>query len=156
MELTINIDETKFNELIQGELNNFTQQELHEICREGFMKCLSNVDTFKTLFVERDPSSYYNNYSEKYHAKDLLKEAAKKVDLDPLFKDFQDQVIAYIKEHHENIIKELMRDIFVAGLSNALYASDLTNRIRTEFAMQLESTRNQTEQKIHDAINSLH
>ena len=61
MELTVNIDETKFNELIQGELQNFTQEELHEICKESFMKCLSNVDTFKTLFVERDPSSYYNN-----------------------------------------------------------------------------------------------
>jgi hypothetical protein len=155
MELTINIDEAKFNELIQGELNNFSEQELHEICREGFMKCLSNVDTFKTLFVERD-SSYYNTYSEKYYAKDLLKEAAKKVDLDPLFKDFQDQVVKYLKDNHDNIIKELMKDIFVAGLSNALYSSDLTNRIRGEFAMQLESMRNQTEQKIHNAINSLH
>lgn len=155
MELTLNIDEAKFNELIQGELQNFSQQELHEICKEGFMKCLSNVDTFKSLFVERDPSSYYNNYSEKYHANDLLKEAAKKVDLDPLFKDFEKQVVEYIKVHHDDIIKNLMKEIFVNGLSQTLYSSRLMDDIRAEFSMQISDMRNQTDQKIHNALSQL-
>lgn len=152
MELTVNIDEQKFNELLQGELSNFSQQELHQICVDGFMKCLSNVDTFKTLFVERD--SYYSS-SEKYHANDLLKEAAKKVDLNPLFKDFQEQVLIYLKEHHDEIINGLMKEIFVAGLANTLYSSQLMDAIRNEFSTQLALNQQSNDQKIYNAINSL-
>ena len=94
MELTLNVDEKKFNDLIQGELDNFSEQEIHEICKEGFMKCLSNVDTFRSLFVVKD--GYWD--SEKYHANDLLREAAKKVDLDPLFAGFQQKVLEYLKQ----------------------------------------------------------
>lgn len=151
MELTLNIDEQKFNELIQGELANFSQQELHDICKEGFMKCLSNVDTFKSLFVEKD--GYYS--SEKYHANDLLREAAKKVDLNPLFKDFQEQVLIYLREHHDEVINNLMKEIFVAGLSSTLYNSQLMDNIRCEFSAQLATMQQDNDAKIYNAINQL-
>jgi len=152
MELTINIDETRFNELIKGELEKFSEQELHEICREGFMKCLSNEDTFKNLFVR--PSNYYS--STNYSATDLLVQAAKKVDLDPLFADFQEQVRTYLREHHDDIIKGLMQDIFMNGFSNMLYHSELMNMIRGEFSAQMNDMRQQNDAKIYNAINSLH
>lgn len=152
MELTVNIDEQKFNELIQGELNNFTQQELHQICKEGFMKCLSNEETFKHLFVEKDR---YYGCSDTYHANDLLKEAAKKVDLDPLFKDFEEYVRKYLIEHHNDVLMDLMKEIFIAGLSKSLYHSELLENVRVEFGNQLALARQDSDAKICNAINSL-
>lgn len=151
MELTLNVDEKKFNDLIQGELDNFSKQEIHEICKEGFMKCLSNVDTFRSLFVEKD--GYYNR--DSYHANDLLREAAKKVDLDPLFEGFQQQVLEYLKEHHDDIIKQLMSDIFIAGFSRYLYNSDFMNQIQRTFSEQLNAISSQYEERINNIVNNL-
>ena len=151
MELTLNVDEKKFNDLIQGELDNFSEQEIHEICKEGFMKCLSNVDTFRSLFVVKD--GYWD--SEKYHANDLLREAAKKIDLDPLFAGFQQQVIEYLKEHHDDIIKQLMSDIFIAGFSRYLYNSEFMNQMERTFSQQLNTVSTQYEQKINNIVENL-
>lgn len=151
MELTLNVDEKKFNDLIQGELDNFSKQEIHEICKEGFMKCLSNVDTFRSLFVTED--GYYNR--DSYHANDLLREAAKKVDLDPLFEDFQQQVLKYLKENHDDIIKQLMSDIFIAGFSRYLYNSEFMNAMRETFNQELNAISAQYEQKINSIVNNL-
>lgn len=151
MELTLNVDEKKFNDLIQGELDNFSEQEIHEICKEGFMKCLSNVDTFRSLFVTQD--GYYNR--DSYHANDLLREAAKKVDLDPLFADFQKQVLEYLTEHHDDIIKQLMSDIFIAGFSRYLYNSEFMNQMERNFSQQLNNISAQYEQKINNIVDNL-
>ena len=85
----------------------------------------------------------------------MLKEAARKVDLNPLFKDFQDQVVKYLKDNHDSIIKELMTDIFISGMSNFMYDSGLTRRMREEFSMQINNMQNQTDQKIHNALSQL-
>ena len=151
MELTLNVDEKKFNDLIQGELDNFSEQEIHEICKEGFMKCLSNVDTFRSLFVTKD--GYYDR--DSYHANDLLREAAKKVDLNPLFADFQQQVLEYLTEHHDDIIKQLMSDIFIAGFSRYLYNSEFMDAMERKFNERLNTIAMQNEEKINNIVNNL-
>ena len=151
MELTLNVDEKKFNDLIQGELDNFSEQEIHEICKEGFMKCLSNVDTFRELFVVKD--GYYNR--DSYHANDLLREAAKKVDLSPLFENFQEQVLEYLRKNHDDIIKELMSEIFMAGLSQYLYNSKFMDSIQQSFSQQLNAVAIQNDERINNMINNL-
>lgn len=151
MELTLNVDEKKFNDLIQGELDNFSEQEIHEICKEGFMKCLSNVDTFRSLFVVKD--GYYDR--DSYHANDLLREAAKKVDLDPLFTGFQQQVLKYLEEHHDDIIKQLMSDIFMAGFSRYLYNSEFMSQMQRTFSEQLNGVSAQYEERINNIVNNL-
>lgn len=153
MELTINVDEKKFSELLNNQLDNFTEQELHHICTEGLIKQLSDPEQFARLFVSKNTG--YGYHTDSYYANDLLKEAAKKVDLSPLFKDFQEQVITYLKENHDKIIKDLMADIFIRGFSEFLYNSEFANRMRMEFSNQLYDMRQDNDQKIYSAINSL-
>jgi len=141
MELTLNIDEKRFTELLNNELENFTQQELHNICREGLLKCLSNEETFRHLFVDKGTRDYWGS-SEKYYANDILKTAAREVNLEPLFKDFQDQVIKYLHDNHDNIIKELMIEIFTSGFSNYLYNSEFVSRMKCEFTAQMNNCLN--------------
>ena len=153
MELTINIDEKKFSELLNNELDNFSEQELHEICRDALIKQLSDPDQFASMFV--DKRNGYGYYGDRFYANDILKKAAEKVDLSPLFEDFQKQVVSYLTENHDKIIKELMTDIFINGLSDALYSSRFSEMMRMSFSQQLYSMHQDTEQKINNAINQL-
>ena len=154
MELTINVDEKKFSDLLNNELDKFSEQELHQICRDGLIKQLSDPDQFSKLFVEKSTGyGYYN--TERYHANDLLKDAAKKVDLSPLFEDFQKQVLEYLTKNHDKIIKDLMADIFMNGLSSHLYNSKFAEDMRLEFSNQIYQTQIDNEQKINNAINQL-
>lgn len=153
MELTINVDEKKFSDLLNNQLDSFTEQELHHICTEGLLKQLSDPEQFARLFVSKNTG--YGYHTDSYYANDLLKEAAKKVDLSPLFKDFQEQVITYLKENHDKIIKDLMADIFMRGFSEFLYNSEFSNRMRMEFSNHLYEMQKDTEQKFHNAIDSL-
>ena len=58
MELTINIDEKKFSELLNNQLDSFSEQELHEICRDALIKQLSDPNQFAHLFVEKKYINY--------------------------------------------------------------------------------------------------
>lgn len=152
MELTINIDEKKFSELLNNQLESFTDQELHGICRDALIKQLSDPDQFAHLFVDKK-SSY--GYSDRYYATEILKEAAKSVDLSPLFKDFQNQVLEYLTKNHDKIIKDLMTDIFVDGLSNHLYNSKFAQDMQVSFSNSLYQYQQQNEEKLNNAISQL-
>lgn len=152
MELTINVDEKKFSELLNNQLDSFSEQELHEICRDALIKQLSDPDQFAHLFVDKK-SSY--GYSDRYYATEILKEAAKSIDLSPLFKDFQNQVLEYLTKNHDKIIKDLMIDIFISGFSGRLYNSQFAEDMKISFSNQLYSMQQQNDEKINNAINQL-
>jgi hypothetical protein len=112
MELKINVDETKFGELINDELSNFTKEEIHEICRNGLIKIMSNQDTLRYLLPEKT-----DYWSEKVNLNSLMKTAIEKIDLSPLFDDFQDMVRKFIEENHKTLIMDIMTHALVEGLS---------------------------------------
>lgn len=143
MELTINIDEKKFTEILNSELEHFSEKELHNICREGLMKLLSDPENFRGLFVHQECNSYWNsNTDKKYYANDILKEAASSVELSPLFEHFQEDVVNYLKENHDKIIKDLMADVFMRGFSNFMYSSEFMTRLRSDYEID-QSNREQ-------------
>lgn len=151
MELTLNIDEKEFTELLNGELKNFSEQELHEICRQGLLKILSDPNQFKDLFVTRD--SYYSS-SNSYHATEILKKAAETVNLDPLFEDFQEKVKEYLKENHDVIIKNLITDIFMSGFTKFLYNSQFIESLRANFSADLFASKESIKQEIRSEFHN--
>lgn len=152
MELTINIDEKEFTKLLEGELKNFSEQELHMICRDALIKQLSDPDTFASMFVRKESGW---GYSDRLVATSLLETAAKTVDLSPLFKDFQEQVVNYLKENHNKIIKQLMADIFVSGFSQYLYNSNFMQDMRISFNQALDANNRQQEERLANALSNL-
>ena len=127
MELKINVDETKFGELINDELSNFTEEEIHEICREGLMKIMSNQESLQSILPKE--SDYWGN---KIGVGKLLNEAAKKIDLSPVFTEFEKKAREYVENHYKDIIMDVMVNVFVKGLSETLYASDFAQWIKDD------------------------
>ena len=119
MEIVINVDSEKFNEIIQKELAAFSKDELHELIRKGIINCLSNEDTLKNFFTGRT-----NYYASTTQADEILKEAVKTVNFDEAFKPLQDKIIDYVKNNHEKIIKEFVLQKFETGLCMSLDNND--------------------------------
>lgn len=127
MELKINVDETKFGELINDELSNFTEEEIHEICREGLMKIMSEQESLQSILPKE--SDYWGN---KIGVDKLLNEAAKKIDLSPVFTEFEKNAREYVENHYKDIIMDVMANVLVKGLSETLYASDFAQWIKND------------------------
>ena len=135
MELKINIDETKFGELLNEELDAFTKEELHEICRDGLIKCMSDTDTIKQLFVDKD-TGYYGGYK----ANNLLEEAAKTINLSPLYEEFAEKSKQYIMENHKELLMDILTKVLIEGMGQYLYSTNFMSQVRAEL---YDSLRNQ-------------
>ena len=129
MEIKIEVPEEKFKDVLQEELNAFTKDELHNICIEGLYKILSNPEQLKTLFKK---DGYYNDGS--YELQQMLRSAANKIDLSELYDSLKNQMIKYIRDNHEKLIKDILLDIFVSGLSQNVYNNSL---FRSELSREL-------------------
>lgn len=112
MEIIINIDNNKFEEVVKKELDAFSKDELKELCRQGILQCLSNEETFQKLFIVKS-DSYYNNCT----ANDVLKEAAKTINFDDLFNEVRDKIIEYVRNNQMDLVKDIVMQIFVNGLA---------------------------------------
>ena len=138
MELKIIIDETKFKEVIEQELDAFDKEELKEIIREGLIKCISEPKSFEGLFV-REYNSWNNSYKD---ATDILRDAAKTVNLSPVFDEFEQKARQWLTDNHSNVI-QLFTDMLMQGLTQRLLSSDFTNNIRDRLMYELYKQKNQ-------------
>ena len=131
MELILNIDESKFKDVLDRELEAFSKEELHDIIRECLINCLSNTETLQSLFIKKQSDYPYNEY---YSASDLLRKSAESIDLHPAFAEIQNKAIDYLKENQSKIINDLFLSILVNGISNSLiyntnFSENLKNNI---------------------------
>ena len=124
MEITINIEnDSKFNEVLSKELDAFTKEELHEICKTALLKYMSEPERFDYLFVNKD-----YGYTRPTA---LLEEAARKIDFQPLYKDIQEKIIQYIGENYQDIVKDIIKDMFIRGFENSIvYSADFAYKIK--------------------------
>ena len=131
MEIKIEVGEERFKEVLEKELEAFTKEELHNICREALVRQMSDPGVFQSLFVE-DRADRWSTQT-KYYAKDLLVEAAKQVSFEDTFKEMQDKIVEYIKAHYNDILHDIVSNMFLNGISNYLSYNDaFKERIREE------------------------
>ena len=114
MEIKIEVGEEKFRDVLEKELAAFTKEELHEICRKALIQQMADPAVFQGLFVGKDEWRYYS-------ANDVLKDAARTINFDDTFKELQDGITSYIKEHHLEILHKVAVDMFIEGLSSNVF-----------------------------------
>ena len=133
MELKIEVGEERFKEVIEKELNAFTQEELHDICKKALINVMSDPDVFRSLFVTQENVGNYWDNNVKWYANDILREAAKNISFEETFKDLQDRIIAYMRENHEDIFRNIVADMFMRGFRQTMYeGTDFNNAVRNE------------------------
>lgn len=111
MELKITIDETKFKDVIEKELNAFSSEELHEIIRECIVEALKNDDALKGLFIKPKTYSY-----EKDEPTQVLIEAARSIDLSNAYKEIQDKMVNELKTNYKDVLQNVMLQTMAEGL----------------------------------------
>lgn len=126
MELKINIDETKFKDVIEKELKAFSSEELHEIIRECIVEALKNDEALKGLFIKPKTYSY-----EKDEPTQVLIEAARNIDLSDAYKEIQDKMINELKTNYKYVLENVMLQAMVTGLcQNYTFQANLEMVIR--------------------------
>lgn len=111
MELKITIDETKFKDVIEKELNAFSSEELHEIIRECIVEALKNDEALKGLFIKPKTYSY-----EKDEPTQVLIEAARSIDLSDSYKEIQDKMVNELKTNYKYVLQNIMLQTMADGL----------------------------------------
>ena len=141
MEIKIEVGEERFRDVLEKELNAFTPEELHKICEQALLKQMSDPELFKQLFVSKD--EYYDR--ENWHANDILKECARKIDFSETFKEIQDGIVNHIKENFKEILNKIAVTMFIEGLSRAVsYSNEFRDTLNMELSNHLINNHNQT------------
>lgn len=135
MEIKIEVDETKFKDVIEKELNAFSKEELHEIIRECIVDSLKNSPSLKNLFVVEDKSGYYTIEQPSQ----VMIDAAKSIDLSPAYKEVQEKMINILKTDYHSLLEDIMLGMIKEGFLNDY---NFKNRLVCEIEANIRSNLN--------------
>ena len=120
MKIEINLDETRFKDLVDDELGRFSNKELHDIIKKAIGQYAIEKDVIKEIFYQQK-YSYYGGSSDKYELtprmETLFKEIAKE-ELEPTMKKTEENIKSVLNE--EDIIKRLTENLFYRVVTNRI------------------------------------
>ena len=116
MQLTINVDETQFKDIIEKELAAFSKEELHDLVKEMIKQYLKEDNVLRSLFITK--SHRYGDYYEDAPT-DLLRNTVQTIDLSEGCEEIRDSMINVIK----NDAKEIVTNLFAKAISRSLFKS---------------------------------
>lgn len=92
MEIKINIDETKFQEVLEKELDAFSEEEIKEILQQAMKEYLAKEDVLRA-FLEREEKDYYGRCKSGTSAMDKMVAA---VDLNDVFAEPKKKILEIV------------------------------------------------------------
>jgi len=117
MEVKINVEESRFKDVLDKELAAFNEDELHEILKSAMMEYLMNDETLKNVFLQKKYSGW-NNERFDYAAAPILEKMVSKVELEPIFEDVKKRVLEYMTS--EEVIKGMATELFSKLVQNGV------------------------------------
>ena len=119
------MDETQFKDILDKELQDLPKEVLQNIIVES-IKGYFQQDNYKNvekIFLHEEKSSY--GWSSHNKPNELLTSVLKNCDYYQL-QEVVDEAINTLKEEHYNILKDILKDILIQGLtSNYTFQSSL-------------------------------
>lgn len=114
MNITINVDETQFKDLLEKELKEMPKEEVHELIKMAFTQYITqDPNALKDLFVKKG-NSYYSN---EMVPTDLTRKIINEID----FSDIAAEIAKHIEELFKNNIREIVEQLVVQSISHAIY-----------------------------------
>ncbi len=142
MEIKINIDESKFQEVLEKELGAFTPEEIHAIMKEAFKEYLKRDDVLKELITKKEEDRWGGYIKDS----SVMDKFVNHVDLSDLFKEPKERIKEIICEDEtlknmalgclSNVFKDRLRSAFTQDWE---FLDEIANRV----ANMLEQRRQQ-------------
>ena len=115
MNITINVDETQFKDLLEKELKEMPKEELHELIKMAFTQYITqDPNALKDLFVKKDNSYYSNGVVPTDFTRKIIN------DID--FSSIAAEIAKPVEDLFKNNIREIVEQLVAQSISHAIYA----------------------------------
>lgn len=117
MKLEINLDETRFKDLVDGELEKFSDEEIHDILGKAISQYVMDSDVIQRLFYikKRD---YYGNETNDFVPTSRLETIVNKLDVEDMLNGVKERVKEILNS--DDIIKEMTEHMFYNFIAGKL------------------------------------
>jgi hypothetical protein len=120
MEVKINIDESKFQEVLEKELGAFSKEELHIILTEAFKEYLGKEEVLKEFLNRCD----YDRWGSPVRGTSTMDKLIQHVDLNDVFAEPKEKIKEIILE--DSTLKALAVDL-LAGIFKTRFRDAFLN-----------------------------
>lgn len=117
MKIEINLDETRVKDLVDNELKNFTDAELHDILSKAISQYVIESNTIEKLFYNKK-KDYYGNETGEIEPTFRLEEIVKKLDINEMLEKLKNNVQEVLD--NDETIKILAENIFYRVISGRI------------------------------------
>lgn len=132
MEIKINIDESKFQEVLEKELGAFTQEELHSIMRNAIKEYLNKEDVLNKLINQQET----DRWGCTVRGTSTLEKFVNNVDLSDVFAEPKERIKEIIsnddtlKQAAVEILANMFKDRFMSAFTQDYkFMEELANRV---------------------------
>ena len=118
MEIKINIDESKFQEVLEKELGAFTQEELHKIIGQAMKEYLNRDDVIKTYLEKNE----VDRWGSQVRGSSVMEKLLQNVDLNDILAEPKEKIKRIISEDDtlRNVAIELLANMFKNNFRRSL------------------------------------
>jgi predicted nucleotidyltransferase len=119
MEIKINIDESKFQEVLEKELGAFTQEELHSIMKDAIREYLNKEDVLKDLINKEET----DRWGCTVRGTSTMEKFVNNVDLSDVFAEPKEKIKQIISEDETlkkaavEILANMFKDRFMSAFT---------------------------------------
>jgi len=119
MEIKINIDESKFQEVLEKELGAFTQEELHSIMRDAIKEYLNKEEVLVKLINQQET----DRWGSIVRGTSTLEKFVNNVDLSDVFAEPKEKIKQIISEDETlkkaavEILANMFKDRFMTAFT---------------------------------------
>ena len=115
MKLEINLDETRFKDLVEKELGTFTDAEIHDILGKAISQYVMDNEVIRKLFYSKK-KDYYGRETEEIEPTNRLERLVHELDVENVLGDVKERIQKVLSE--DDIVRKLTESLFynfVAG-----------------------------------------
>ena len=132
MEIKINIDESKFQEVLEKELGAFTQEELHSIMKDALKEYFSKEEVLKNIVNQRE----IDRWGCVVKGTSAMEKFVSNVDLSDVFAEPKEKIKQIISDDETlkkaavEILANLFKDRFMTAFTQDYrFLEALSNRV---------------------------
>lgn len=117
MKLEINLDESRFKDLVDEELEKFSDEEIHDILGKAISQYVMDSDVIQRLFYVKK-RDYYGNETNDFVPTGRLENMVNKLDVEDMLKGVKERVKEILNS--DDIIKEMTEHMFYNFIAGKL------------------------------------